>query len=479
MSTQITKPALLDATGQEINANLSAIADALNEMASGKLTTWAQIQAAVRQNRITRYLSAGDQMEVGGSVMVTAYTSGSGVTAASVDKDTFIRAASSSPGVHEFIYDGAAWHYGTNAVSLASYGVTVTGTPAADDAIVVTVTATEYDYNVMGIDEEVSVNADLSHVLSIQMDKVLSRINFDPPQYLYAVTAEAWPDGMPAGTYNITLDRGCYDGGTSEDGSYSFTTTKTIPVGGGIRHTSIGAYLQSGYSVSHVTGGTFITYNSDTFTALESGIATVVGANGTNLGTATAHDPSYKSGDYINFTQRNAYGSNRWSTSYIRQLLNSDDAVLDWKPGTIWSRNLNITPEGFLHTLDTELRAVLCKVRKRYALSIADGYGYEDVEDIVTLATMLDVFGSKNNSIAEGPVDASGDVKRITAYSFWRERSTDADRIKKLAETAVYWWFSSVNPSHASSVRSVNASGALNYYDAYLSFGVVPSLHIG
>ena len=479
MSTQITKPALLDSTGQEINVNLAAIADALNEMASGKLTTWAQIQAAVRHNRIARYLSAGDQMEVGGSVMVTAATSGTGITAASVVKDTFIHATSSSPSVYEFIYDGNAWHSGTDAVNLASYGITVTGTPAAEDAIIVTVTATEYDYNVMGIDEEVPVNPDLSHVLSIQMDKVLSSINFDPPQYLYAVTADKWPDGMPAGTYNITLSHGAYDGGTSEDGSYSFTTTKTIPVGGGIQHTTIGGYLSSGYGVSHITGGTFITYAADTITTLETGLATAVGANGTNLGTATASNPAYKSGDCINFTQRQIYGSNRWSTSYIRQLLNSDDAVLDWKPGTIFSRNISATPEGFLHTLDSELRAVLCKVRKRYALCVADGYGYEDVEDYVTLATMLDVFGSQNNSIAEGPVDASGIVKRTAAYSFWKERNTNADRIKVLGNSAAYWWLSSMHPSSAHYVRGVLTSGALHNFYAYYSCGVVPSLHIG
>ena len=179
----------------------------------------------------------------------------------------------------------------------------------------------------------------------------------------------------------------------------------------------------------------------------------------------------------MNYSRRQGHGSNRWSTSYIRQLLNSEDAVLAWEPKTIWSRNLNIQPEGFLHALDPELKAVLGKVRKRYALGQPDGYGYEDVEDFVTLATMLDVFGSNNNGIAEGPVDASGTVKRTTATSLW-QGSSNADRIKTQNGTARYWWLGSVYPSYCNYVRLVYSSGALSYSFAYNSYGVVPRLYI-
>ena len=296
------------------------------------------------------------------------------------------------------------------------------------------------------------------------MQKVYSLLNFDPAMYLFAVTAEActafgWPStGMPAGTYNITLNHGAYNNSTSEDDTYEFTTTQIVPVGGGIRHTTMGQYRSGGYAKTSVTGGTFTTYAADTYTTIETGLACTIGSSGTNLGTATAQDPSYKSGSYINFTQYQFYGCNRWSVSYIRQLLNSFDAVLSWKPGTIWSRNLNITPEGFLHAVDPELVAVLGKVRKRYAMSVHWGYGYEDIEDYVTLATMLDVFGNLNNSIAEGPVTADGTVTRTTATSLWKD-STAAERIKyDSGNTARYWWLGSCDPGY--------------------SYGVVPRLYL-
>ena len=345
------------------------------------------------------------------------------------------------------------------------------------DQIVGKINGTNYDFDVEGIDEEVPANPGHTHCLSLIMHPVYVAQNFDPPQFLYVVTAAQWPTGMPAGTYTITLNSGAYDGGITQDGTYAFTTTKTIPVGGGIRHSAIGYYQSGSYTKAQITGGTFTTYEADKLTTLESGLATTESDTGTSLGTTTASDPTKKVGDYINFSQRQAYGSNRWSTSWLRQWLNSDEATFTWTAATIWSRPVSGSIEGFLHNLDPELRAVLGKIRKRYALPVADGYGYEDIEDYVTLDTMLDVFGSQNNSIAEGPVDGSGTVKRTTAMSLW-QGSTNADRIKYQGATARGWWLGSSRPFFAYYERFVSTSGALDHDYASGSRDVVPRLQI-
>ena len=139
----------------------------------------------------------------------------------------------------------------------------------------------------------------------------------------------------------------------------------------------------------------------------------------------------------------------------MRQWLNSDTKPMTWTPATIWSRPMATLPEGFLHAIDPELRAVLGKVKTRYARSIADGYGSEDVEDFVKLPTMLDVFGDKNNNISEGPVDASGALTRTGRYTYWKTRTTNADRIKYQGTTARYWWLASTYPSTGSVERLV------------------------
>lgn len=465
-----------------INAQLDVQNQILARMAAkmGALDndlTWKELQLAVRGGTARMYADVGEQLNVEAAETLNVEVSGTGVTAATVSKDTFLAAAGTHKHIYEFVYNGATWHYDGDAVVLADYGITPTGTAAEGDEIIVTRTATAAAFDVEGHDEEVPVNPALTHTLSILRHDIMGTIVFDPAQLLYVVEADTWPSGMPAGTYNITLDHAAYDGGTGEDGTYEFTTTQTIPVGGGLRHSNMGKN-QTTYAGSNITGGTITTYDADGITTIESNIAVTSGTSGTSLGTTTCKDPQYKVGDSVNFTQRQQYGSGRWSTSYIRQRLNSEDATFTFTKGTKWSRPVSGTFEGFLHSLDPELRAVLGKVRKRYALGIADGYGYEDIEDTVTLATMLDIFGDKNNNISEGPVDASGTVKRTTQTSLWKG-TTNAQKIKKNNGSAASWWLSSVYPTGANYARLVNSSGALDHGNvANNAHGAVPRLTI-
>ena len=456
----------------------------------GGIETYKDIQHHVRTGDIENYLLPGDSVTIEGASLVTGSVEGTGVTAVSVVKDTFIgKVGEKNTGSYVFTYSGSAWELDGEEVNVTQYGISFTGTAAEDDTATIVYSITTTDYEVEGIDEECAANASAEHVLSLVRKDVLGLLAFDPEQYLFAVTAEAcaafeWPTtgadaGMPAGTYNITLNHGAYDGGTGEDGTYQFTTTKIIPIGGGIRHSKIGI-SETTYQKSNITGGKFTTYKADRLTALETNLATTEGSSGTDLGTTTCKDPQYKDGDYINFSQRQAYGSNRWSTSYIRQVLNSKDATVQFVPGTIWSRPVSTTLEGFLHSLSPDVVDVLGKVKKRYAKSIADGYGYEDIEDTVTLVNMLDLGSGKNNSISEGPVDGSGTVKRETAKSLWKNvRTSNATRTKRdSTSTARNWWIGSTYPANANGERYVNTSGALNYSYANYSGGVVPVLHV-
>lgn len=345
---------------------------------------------------------------------------------------------------------------------------------------------TQWDLDVLGNDEDEPVDTSVKHVLSLQFHNIFTygSIPFDPKQYLFAVTAESIAslglsgNALPAGTYNVTIDHGNYwpTVATGADGTYQFTTTQEIPIGGGIRHSRIGD--TNGETKDEILAGVFITYAADRTTTLENNLATTEGNEGTNLGTATANDPQYKVGDYINYTVRNAYGSSRWSKSFMRQWLNSDEATITWTPMTIWSRPTDTLPEGFLHQIDPKLKAVLRKVRTRYAKSIADGYGYEDVEDYVKLTTILDVNFGNNNNIAEGPVNADGEVTRATPYSLY-VGATNADRIKYQGTSARYWLLSSARLQSVCDAYTVLVGGNIYLGIAYYPYGTVPSLFIG
>ena len=339
----------------------------------------------------------------------------------------------------------------------------------AGDQLNVAVGGTVRDFDVLGLDEDVPVGAGLSHVLSIQSHDVLSSTPFDPPMFLFAVTEAAcqhfgWPSsgtdaGMPAGTYNVTLLYGAFNGSTGQDGTYQFTTTQVVPIGGGIRHTTMGT--SGTYTKENLLSGTFLTYAADTVTTIETDLATTEGSGGTNLGTSTAKDPQYKSGDYINYTQRQALGCNRLSLSWLWQYLNSDDAALNWQPKSIWSRNNDTSPEGFLHAIDPALRKVLGKVRKRVALSVSDGGGYEDLEGYCFVPFLVDLGLGANGAVYESPVDANGTLARTVPYSFWSETGAE-DRIKFEGGNVKTWWTGSPTQAHGYNGYYIDETGARN-----------------
>lgn len=460
------------------------------------LTSWKVIQSYIRAGVIKYNVLPGEQLNVDIDEVLTSSISGGGVTDVTIDKDTFLNNVDTQKSNYEFSYYDSNWHYENEIVTLVNFGISVTGTPTNSTKIYILRSATNQPFNVLGIDEDKPSLGSLNHCLTIQSDKIINLGCFDPPQYLFGVSAEVcenfgWESrgenaGMPAGTYYITLDHGCYAGTTAEDCVVRFTTTKRIPIGGGIRHSTIGGAQSNiaNYKKSRVLAGKFITYDSDTLTILEDNLETTEGAAGTYLGTTTARNPEYKVGDYINFTDRHTYGTNRIRDSYILQWLNSDEAVFQWKRvnGNPFTRNLNQPVEGFLHRLDPELKKILVQVRKRVARSISDGYGYDDIVAYCFPASVTDVYGIVNNSIHEVSIDGSGDPVRTSAYSYWKDNNTDSTRIKYVSSTgsANQWWLSSCYPNFGDRARVVKSDGQLNYYNgAFNSGGIVPCLYIG
>ena len=379
---------------------------------------------------------------------------------------------------YEFIFDGAAWHLNGEAVEMSQYGITVNGTPAEGDAVVVHEVASEILFEVVSLDYDAPVNEYLEHSVSLYTRDLLlyGSIPFCSPQKLVSVR-----EALPAGTYNITLDHGCYDGTTVEDSTYQFTTTREIPAGGGIRHTTMGGWLSSGYGKSHVTAGTFITYDAD-YNVIEQGLATTEGTEGTSLGTATASNPTYRVTDSVNFTQRQIYGSNRNAHSANKKWLNSDAAGAGsgqiaswWTASDEFDMPVRSTLPGFLHGMDPAFLAIVAPVRKRTALGIADGYGYEDTEELVFEPSMTELGLGKNNNISEVGVNADGTLKKDAAWDLFVS-ATQEDRIKYQAGVARYYWLRSPYPSGACYERLVHPSGALNNNVAYNAYGVSAGL---
>ena len=411
-------------------------------------------------------------------ISVTIGTSGEGtpgVTGATVAESTFIaKIGHSDPGAYEFTYDGAAWHLDGAAVELGHYGITPTGTAAAGDMIVVHVSASAIMMNVLDHDYHTPANSAIPHTCTIGMRDCFEYRQFDAPEALIKVV-----DGLAAGShFYLTLYKGAYGGGTGQDGIYGGTLVEeqAIPAGGYLRHTTMGAY-QSSYNASQITGGKWIAYDTS-FNQIGAQIATDSGdTTGTNFGTATASTYQGNS-EHVNFTERNAYGCNRVDQSAWLQYANAEGTgwwvqknEWDFPPASV------STIKGFLTGLDPVMKAAMVKTKIRVALPNCDGGGYKDIEAYVFPLSMTEVGFGANNSQYETSWGLNNTLK-TTALAFY-QGATNADRIKKLAGSARYWFLRGPNPSSASHVRSVSTDGSLSSYNASNAYGFVAAWVIG
>lgn len=351
---------------------------------------------------------------------------------------------------------------------------------AIGDQINVTRGEETLTFDVIGFDHDVAVDPNIRHTMTLQLHNLWgSYLAFDASEALLVAK-----QALPAGTYNITLDHGAYGGGTVQDTTYQFTTTVDIPIGGAIKHSTMGQYQSGGYTKDQITSGTFTTYaTADAENALESNIATTEGAAGINLGTVSANNPSYRVENdycYVNFTERNRYGSNNWSQSALRQWMNTAAAGGSWWTAqTRFDRPANANIDGFLKGMDTNFLKILCDVEKTTQQSIADGYGLATSSERFFLLSRPEVyFGTERSTDgADGTVYAyygQGLSDLSTAGT-----GKDTNRIKYKGSTPYYWWLRSPHAGNGNGVRCVNPDGVLNSSTAYSSYGVAPACVIG
>ncbi len=308
-----------------------------------------------------------------------------------------------------------------------------------------------------------------AHTMTLLMrDCVYNRL-MDAPELLWANTTDA---ALPAGTYNFTLYKGGNGGRTEEDGTYQFTTTQPIPVGGGFTHPKVGAWYENAasYTPANITGNAITTYGADRAT-IETGIAVTAGSEGTSLGTASnAQSDIVNTVGSFNSVMRRAYGSNNWGESAARQWLNSAAAANAW-----WKAQtpFDLPPsyanaDGLLAGFDADFLAAVGAVdittarNNSYEIGGVTGGSYT-TRDKFFLLSMTEVGFGKNGQIEEGSV--------LPYYI----GATEADRIKydiSSPTPARHWWLRSPYLSNSNSVRNVTIAGGLSNSTASNGYGL-------
>ncbi|WP_294448892.1 DUF6273 domain-containing protein [uncultured Ruminococcus sp.] len=451
-----------DSTMQETNRILTLIAGK-----EGGFTpkSWKDVQLIVRQGLAKTYFSVGDQFTVEKATAINATvgnTTGetSGVTSATVDISTFVaQIGTAHSDDYEFTYDGAAWHYGDTAVSLAAYGITVAGTAKLGDAVVVHETASKMIVTVLGIDQDTPAEPQLEHSLTLGWQDCYAELQYDGTETLFA-----FPDGLAAGTYHFTIDS-TYDTTNNDYSGYQFTLTKAIPQNGVIMFPWVYNTKASTTKVS--------SYASTSATSSLETVSVTNGTDGTSLGNATVAGTPESS---INSIHRARYGSNNWKESAMRQLINSGKVAGQvWTPQTKYDRPPNwvTSTAGFLYGMDPDFVSVIGKVKKRTAKNVAnEGGEYEDSVEEVFLLSRSEVYAGNESNINEGgPYDYFKDFSDSAAATAGK----DTNRIKYRNNSAKNWLLRSPDVGYANGVRVIYPSGELNSYSAYGAYGVAPA----
>ena len=436
-----------------------------------QITTWKQIQQIVRMGLARKFFSVGDQFIVSKESAITISSSNSGLSL-SINAHTFIEKMGEAGNIdYECEYDGVEWHDGEKNIILSQYGVTInSGTPQSGDKIVVHETATEIIFEVMGFDQEEIVDETREHSMTLAMKYTFDGIVFDAREAFFVNRTSA---AIEAGTYYFKLTDHSWL--SAEQGKYfQFTLANDLPVGGQL-------VFQQGYNATLV-GASVKVFSANTKKDSEQTETVTLseGTSGTYLGELKNSLDLDSASNYqkcFNHSQRAIMGSNRYSTSAIRQWLNANASKgTFWQPTNVFDRqpswhDTSSGKDGFLYNLDPELVSVLGKCRKSVELANCDRYTSggstvtkESVEDLCWLFDRYEIQSCSSGEAATNPPYEYWHLLLGDTYGDWR---TDTRFIKtNKSGSTQYWWLRSPNTGSGYYARHVNTSGLVYSHDA-------------
>lgn len=285
-------------------------------------------------------------------------------------------------------------------------------------------------------------------------------VPFDAPEAIYY----ADENGLPAGTYNITIGSS-YGNGWVQGQTMEFTLNNDMAEGDQL-------YIDCGanYNNNPANGRTWNVYAKGSTTSKDTGI-TSIGTGGTNLGTIGNVNPQKTNGQ-LNAISRVIYGSGRWSESAIRQYLNSTAAAGAWwtaKNG--WDRppSQAASIRGFLAGCDSSFLEILEEVPVVTALNTVEGFAEttETTMDKIFLPSLQEMYVQPQLDSVEGE-----------DWDYFKDLAEDAGLTGKFQQGGTYpilityqadnkttsalIWLRSAYLSHANDAWIVYASGFVN-----------------
>ena len=288
-------------------------------------------------------------------------------------------------------------------------------------------------------------------------------IGFDAPEAIYY----AGDDGLPAGTYYITIGY-AYGNGWVKDAAIYFTLTSAMDAGDQL-------FIDCGKDNKNDPAGgrSWKVFAQGGTTAKQSG-TTAASGTGTELGSTSSANPHRTNGQ-INAPSRVVYGYGRWSQSAIRQWLNSDGAANAWwTPQNPWDRpSEQHNVRGWLAGLDPDFVAMIQPVDVVTALNSQEGFEdpLETTQDKIFLPA-LNEWDIAPELAGEGESwDYYEALAAEAGLTGQFQRGQNYEILKKYNVTAktsaVYVWLRSCNRGTANYAWYVYTSGYVNNSYAY------------
>ena len=320
---------------------------------------------------------------------------------------------------------------------------------------------------------------------------------FSPQQaFLYAI------DGLPAGTYNVTVSADTYGRAA---GTYQFTLANALPAGG-----QLVGFFSAGAAADVKA------YASRATTTATETCAVTSGSAGTSLGTfsaagdqavpasgtPTTHKTITIDGtDYtfygLNSQQRVSYGNNRWMHSPLRQWLNSDGSGW-YVPATVFDRPpAYVGYDGFLSMLPDSFVAAMKPIAQVTALNyVTDGgTAASSLTDTTYDKVFLPSWEQHYLAVSQNYGASAG--LEGAAWEYWERvagttsplpgSSSDPSTYHPEfvqqdltnAHTARYVWMRSCGRGYANYVAGVTASGYCGGNYANAGYFAAPACAIG
>lgn len=278
------------------------------------------------------------------------------------------------------------------------------------------------------------------------------------------------PDGLKAGTYNVTLGAKWGDKDAQKDTTWQFTLTKDVPTGG-----SVAGFTQMPDKAASEWKAT--SYAADGITTIET-VPITSGSGGTSLGIMQY---ATRNGN-LNSMQESGYGWNRWKYSAARQWLNSAQPKGKW-----WTKqdDWDIAPsqlsqkDGFLCGLPADMIAVLKPVKViTLANTVSDGGETDITYDKVFLASFAEM--NININVEEG-----------TPHEYWQRRTNSKTKLEPWKQYPCMIRYSAANHTspqivfsrsayrgNASNVMGVSTGGGVSNAGAWHSHAYAPLVFV-